>query len=99
VAQPSGSRDRFLFLGRPGGAGVMASLFIPRARVILTPETETQSATLPILADPSVEAVFITGSIPSRELRVMVEGSQEAHVTGGCRSRRTRRRAWSRFAT
>jgi len=61
---------------------VMASLFIPHARVILTPETETQTATLPILADPSVEAVFITGSIPSRELRLVVEGNQEAPVTG-----------------
>ena len=61
---------------------VMASLFIPHARVILTPETDTQTATLPILADPSVESVFITGSIPSRELRVVVEGSQEAPVTG-----------------
>jgi hypothetical protein len=61
---------------------VMASLFIPRARVILTPETDTQTITLPILADPSVEAVFITGSIPARELSVIVEGSQEAPVTG-----------------
>jgi hypothetical protein len=60
----------------------LVSLFIPHARVILTPEKETQSATLPILADPSVEAVFITGSIPSRELRVVVEGSREAPVTG-----------------
>jgi hypothetical protein len=61
---------------------VMASLFIPRARVILTPETDTQTTTLPILADPSVEAVFITGSIPARELRVALEGSQEAPATG-----------------
>jgi hypothetical protein len=50
--------------------------------VILTPETDTQTTTLPILADPSVESVFITGSIPARELSVIVEGSQEAPVTG-----------------
>jgi hypothetical protein len=61
---------------------VMASLFIPHARVILTPKTDIQTTTLPILADPSVKTVFITGSIPSRELRVVVEGSQEAPVTG-----------------
>jgi hypothetical protein len=60
----------------------LASLFIPRARVILISETDTQTATLPILADPSLDTVFITGSIPSRELRVSVEGSQEAPVTG-----------------
>ena len=35
---------------------VMASLFIPHARVILTPETDTQTATLPILADPDITA-------------------------------------------
>ena len=61
---------------------VLASLFIPHARVILTPETDLQTATLPILADPSVESVFITGTIPSRELRVVVEGSQEASASG-----------------
>ena len=61
---------------------VMASLFIPHAQVILTPETKTQTATLPILADPSVKNVFITGSIPSHELRLVEEGSQEGPVSG-----------------
>ena len=61
---------------------VIASMFIPRARVVLMPETDTQTATLPILADPSVDTVFITGSIPSRELSLGVEGSLEAPVTG-----------------
>jgi hypothetical protein len=61
---------------------VLASLFIPRAQVILKPETEIQSVTLPVQADPSVEAVFITGSIPARELRVAVEGEQETSASG-----------------
>ena len=39
-------------------------------------------ATLPILADPSLESVFITGSIPAREKRVIVEGTQTVEVTG-----------------
>ena len=60
----------------------MASLFIPRAQVIVTPETEVQTVTLPVLADPSVHSVFITGSIPSQELLVTVDGEQEAGVTG-----------------
>jgi len=60
----------------------IASLFIPRAQVILTPETEVQTVTLPVQADPAVNAVFITGSIPARELRVIVEGSLEAPATG-----------------
>ena len=61
---------------------VMASLFIPRAQVIVTPETEIQSVTLPILADPSLNSVFITGSIPSRELQVVVDGEVQADATG-----------------
>ena len=61
---------------------VMASLFIPHAQITLTPETDMQSVTLPVQADPSVETVFITGSIPARELRVVVEGVQEALVSG-----------------
>jgi hypothetical protein len=61
---------------------LLASLFIPRAQVVFTPETDTQTATLPILADPSLEEVFITGSIPSRELRLIVEGTREKVVTG-----------------
>ena len=61
---------------------VMASLFIPRAQVILTPETTIQTVTLPVQADPSVNTVFITGSIPSRKLRVSIEDTLEAPTTG-----------------
>lgn len=60
----------------------MASLFIPRAQVIVTPETDVQSVTLPILADPSLDSVFITGSIPSHELQVVVDGEAQASATG-----------------
>ncbi len=61
---------------------VLASLFIPRAQVIVTPQTEVQSVTLPILADPSLNSVFITGSIPARELQVVVAGEAQADATG-----------------
>jgi hypothetical protein len=61
---------------------VMASLFIPHAQVFLAPETETQTVTLPVQADPSINEVFISGRIPSRELHVTVEGSQEVLGTG-----------------
>lgn len=61
---------------------VVVFLFIPQAQVVLTPETRTQTTTLPILADPSIDTVFITGSIPSREIRLIVDGSRKAAVTG-----------------
>lgn len=59
-----------------------ASLFIPRAQIIVTPETETQSVTLPVRANPSLKTVSITGNIPSRELSVIVEDSMEALTSG-----------------
>lgn len=61
---------------------VLAALFIPRAQVTLRPETKMQSIVLPVSANPALEAVFITGSIPSRELRTVVEGEQTISVTG-----------------
>jgi hypothetical protein len=61
---------------------VLVALFIPRAQVILHPESKTQSIVLPVIAGPSVESVFITGSIPAREKRVIVEGTQTVVVTG-----------------
>ena len=60
----------------------LASLFIPHAQVVLTPEKMTQTVTLPVQADPTVNSVFITGSIPLRQITVEVEGSQEAPTTG-----------------
>ena len=61
---------------------VLVALFIPRAQVVLHPRSKTQSVVLPVIAGPSVESVFITGSIPAHERRVIVEGTQTVIVTG-----------------
>ena len=61
---------------------VLVALFIPRAQVRLHPESKIQSVVLPVTASPSVDSVFITGSIPAREQRVIVEGTQTVVVTG-----------------
>jgi Baseplate J-like protein len=60
----------------------MASLFIPHALVIVTPERDLQTVTLPVQADPSINSVFITGSIPSKQMSAIVESSREAKTTG-----------------
>ena len=60
----------------------LVALFIPRAQVVLHPQSKTQSVVLPVIAGSSVESVFITGSIPAREKRVLVEGTQTVVVTG-----------------
>jgi hypothetical protein len=61
---------------------LLASLFIPRAEIILTPEKQLQVVTLPVQANPAVEDVFMTGNLPAYELRVVIEGAREALATG-----------------
>ena len=68
-------------------AGVLAvltlvALFIPQAQITLTPVSKTQSLVLPVMASPSIDSVFISGSVPAREIRVIVDGTQEVTVTG-----------------
>lgn len=60
----------------------LVALFLPRARVDLNPVRHTQSIEIPVNASPSVESVFITGNIPARERRIVVEGVQSVRVTG-----------------
>jgi hypothetical protein len=61
---------------------VLVALFIPSAQVTLHPTMQVQSLTLPVTANPSVKSVFITGSIPAHEKRLLVEGKQTVSVTG-----------------
>ena len=61
---------------------VLVALFIPRAEIRLHPQSKVQSVVLPVTASPSVQSVFITGNIPRREKRVIVEGTQTTPVTG-----------------
>jgi hypothetical protein len=60
----------------------LVALFIPRAQVQLQPQSKVQSIVLPVNASPSVNSVFITGSIPAREKRVIVNGTHAVTVTG-----------------
>jgi hypothetical protein len=60
----------------------LVALFIPRAQVSLKPVSQTQSIVLPVTANPSMNTVFITGSIPAREKKIVVEGEQKISVTG-----------------
>lgn len=60
----------------------LVALFIPRAQITLNPVSKIQSVDLPVMASPSVQDVFITGSIPAREKRIVVDGKQTVIVTG-----------------
>jgi hypothetical protein len=60
----------------------LLATFVPRAQVTLKPVTEPQSVSLPVIANPSVDSVFITGNIPAREIRIVVDGTHTVTVTG-----------------
>ena len=54
----------------------VAGLFVPRATVTLFPESQVQSAIIPVAASESVGLVSITGSVPARKLSVTVSAEQ-----------------------
>jgi len=60
----------------------IVALFLPHAEIHLQPIIETQSIVLPVTANASTETVFVTGDIPAREKRILLDGSQTVVVTG-----------------
>jgi hypothetical protein len=60
----------------------IVAVFVPRAQVRLESVTKMQTVELSVTANPSIEAVFITGNIPAREKRIVVDGVQTITVTG-----------------
>jgi hypothetical protein len=60
----------------------IAALFVPRAEIALSPESKTQTLTIPVVADPALNIVFITGNIPARETTRTMAGSQSIASTG-----------------
>lgn len=60
----------------------IVALFIPRAQVRLHPVVETQNAVLPVTASEFTKSAYVTGNIPMREMRVILDGDQIVTVTG-----------------
>jgi hypothetical protein len=60
----------------------IAALFFPHAEITLSPESKTQSLTIPVVADPALQSVFIAGNIPAREATREITGSQSIPSTG-----------------
>lgn len=61
---------------------VLAGLFVPRAAVVIHPETRTESIVIPVSASPAFESVSITGNIPAQKISVKVEVEQSKAATG-----------------
>ena len=60
---------------------VVAGIFIPRAAVILYPESQTQSITIPVNANPLIKSISLTGDIPAQRISVTVDAEQSLAVT------------------
>jgi hypothetical protein len=75
----------------------VAGLFLPRATVTLYPESQTQSAIIPVAASESVDAVSITGSVPARPLSVIVNAEQSLAITHEVSVPRTKAQGIARF--
>ncbi|MEW5941752.1 MAG: baseplate J/gp47 family protein, partial [Chloroflexota bacterium] len=91
------ARVLFFALGVAAALAIVA-LFVPRAEIVLSPETETQSLTVPVIADPSLDIVFITGSIPAREWTREAEGSAEVVATGSASVPKSEAEGVARFS-
>ena len=59
----------------------VASLFVPRAAIVVYPEAKTQSMVIPITADSTLASVVLPGIVPARSSEVVVSGSQSVSVT------------------
>lgn len=75
----------------------VAGIFVPRAAITLAPESQDQSIVIPVAASPSIQSVFVTGSVPSRVESVIVEGSQTIPIIGQITLPVTRARGIARF--
>ncbi len=56
---------------------VLALLFLPHAVITLSPESKTQSLTIPVTADPALKSVIITGGVPAYAGTCEVTGTQQ----------------------
>ncbi|MBC6940976.1 MAG: hypothetical protein DWB59_13315 [Anaerolineae bacterium] len=76
---------------------LLASLFLPKAAIRLSPETKTQRLTISVSADPALKSVFITGGIPAREATRETSGSFEIASTGETAVPETEAKGVARF--
>lgn len=57
-------------------------LFIPKAKVTITPKKQTQSMVLEVWADSNLSALNISGGMPAEIRMIAVEGSASAEASG-----------------
>jgi hypothetical protein len=60
----------------------IAAVLLPEARLTLRPQSRYQEITLPIQANPQLSTYLISGYVPARPRRVVVEGLAYQDATG-----------------
>jgi hypothetical protein len=60
----------------------LAGLFIPRVAVTLYPEAQVQSITIPVSASENISSVSLTGSVPARDLTVILKEEGSSVISG-----------------
>jgi baseplate J-like protein len=75
----------------------VASLFLPQARIELTPTARQQSLTLPVTASQSITSVLITGGVPAHEFSLTVTGLQAATIVSQAPVPQDKARGVARF--
>jgi hypothetical protein len=61
---------------------VLAAFLLPSARLTLTPVVKIQEISIPVSADPSISVLNLTGSLPTYNLSVIVEGRDSIPTSG-----------------
>ena len=75
------TRVLFFTLGVLAFLSIAASLY-PSAEIRLNPLLRLQTATIEITADPHVEVINISGTVPARNISVIVEGRSNLSASG-----------------
>lgn len=61
---------------------ILSAVFFPRAELVLYPQMQQESVTVPLTARTSFETVSVTGEIPSRVIKVVVSADRSMQITG-----------------
>ena len=75
----------------------LASLFVPRATLILYPEAKTQSIIIPVAASETTESISVTGLIPSQKISATVSAEQSLAIASQISAPKSKSKGVVRF--
>jgi len=78
---PGFTRLTFFTLGVLALLAIAATL-LPSAQVVLAPQIKNQETTIEIRAIPEIVSPGLSGAVPARNVKVIVEGRESVPVTG-----------------